>query len=92
MGTSIIARRVARGVRALEQKKPLWATEVRARLPEFNPQSVHTCILGLVYGSYYAGLENLGIHPAEADQYGFNGTRDAAARKREWKQVIKEAA
>lgn len=92
MAASTVERRVAKGVRALEKDKPLWATEVRSRLPELDPQSVHTCVLGLIYGSYYAGLEKLGIHPAEADQYGFNGNRDASLRKQYWKQAIKKAA
>ena len=68
---------ILRGMALLDEKSPGWENEVDlAILDQYHAEwsrSNHCgCVLVHVYGSYYAGLDELGIDAIDADQFGFS--------------------
>jgi hypothetical protein len=60
---------VARGAGLLDRKMQHWRRKVNAEA--LSVSSVRSCVLAQVYGSYEAGIKELGLSRAEAVSYGF---------------------
>lgn len=52
-----LAERVARGAKLLDEKRPGWAAEIAT--DKLAMESCDRCILGQLYGHYFAGYEAL---------------------------------
>ncbi len=57
---------VKRGVVLLDSKIKDWRSKINLTWLDMN--SSDTCILGQIYGSYYAGCEALGLSRPDTDQ------------------------
>lgn len=62
----ILEQSVARGAQLLDRRHPGWRKKIDPRKLKFP--STERCVLGLLYGSFAEGLEELRVRPHE---YGF---------------------
>lgn len=61
---------VRRGIALLDEKDPGWRESVD--FEHLDIAHVFGCLLGQWRGNYYAGLDDLGLAPLFASEYGFN--------------------
>ena len=69
------AARVAKGATVLNERQPLWFTNVEDRFTDIL--SCQSCVLGRVYGDYHDGMQALFYDRKEYPKsysYGFNLT------------------
>src|SRR3989344_7097480 len=93
-----VGRRIASGVKFLDELEPDWRSKVNARrLDISNPGD---CILGQIFGDFMDGCSQLRIEPhKEAARMGFNvlnpnspmGDREFEALNRGWPLVLDSA-
>jgi hypothetical protein len=88
------AERVARGAALLDGRRPGWAEAVD--LDELELSSCQYCVLGQLYGDFYAGRTALGLRESEISApYGFDiystreGDEDFEALAEEWRKLIR---
>lgn len=68
-----VAGRVARGVALLDERLPGWVDRVNTI--KLDIQNCERCVLGQVFGDYFAGSRELGIWENE-EEYGFDRIQD----------------
>lgn len=90
-----VKRRVARGVKLLDQRAPGW--DQRIRLHHLDMSCGNKCVLGQLYGDYSRGLaavfgDEPGVYFRTGYHYGFNKywLTNFAELNQEWSRVIRE--
>jgi hypothetical protein len=80
--------RVKRGAEVLDAVRPDWHHEID--LDHFDVGSGWNCVLGQLYGGYYAGLLALRIFDGDPVRLGFNGRNhaDDGVLTRQWTKLI----
>jgi hypothetical protein len=71
--------RVKRGAALLDEKRPGWAREIA--LDRLAMNSCFNCVLGQVYGSYFAGLDALQVAVGYGSEGGFDRDPDEPYRQ-----------
>lgn len=79
-------RAVRRGAKLLDREKPDWFKLVD--LDRLNLDSSLTCILGQVYGDYYAGRVDLGIDYEQVRSHAFVGGMSIFRREEFWRHEV----
>jgi hypothetical protein len=67
--SQFIKRRIARGVKLLDDKMPNWRSKINRK--KFLIAEGHDCILGQLYGHFTRGMSKLNMALSQAVDYGF---------------------
>lgn len=81
---------VCRGAEVFDEKIPDWFN--RIDIPSLRMQSLVTCCLGQLYGTYATGLEVLRLSAYDAQRHGFvagNSGDEYEELKKHWIAAIK---
>lgn len=95
-----VERRVQKGMELLDEQKPDWRESIH--IESLNIGTIHTCVLGQVFGNYFRGKDVLNLNDYEggdARDLGFIAVysddhtivmNDVNALNVEWKRVLSQ--